>query len=56
MKKLSLKDRMHFSKEYLTRAIDGGHIEMTIPDKPNSRFQRYRLTDKGRRVIEGDEG
>jgi len=56
MKKLSLKDRMHFSKEYLTRAIDGGYIEMTIPDKPNSRFQRYRLTDKGRRVIEGDEG
>ena len=55
MKKLSLKDRMHFSKEYLTRAIDGGYIEMTIPDKPNSRFQRYRLTDKGRRVIEGDE-
>jgi hypothetical protein len=22
--------------------------EMTIPDKPNSRLQRYRLTDKGR--------
>lgn len=47
MKKLGLKDRMHFSKEYLTRAIDGGYIEMTIPDKPSSRFQRYRLTEKG---------
>jgi len=21
---------------------------MTIPDKPNSRLQKYRLTDKGR--------
>ena len=47
MKKLGLKDRMHFSKEYLTRAIGGGYIEMTIPDKPNSRFQRYRRTEKG---------
>ncbi|RZB37934.1 MAG: ATP-dependent DNA helicase RecG [Desulfobacteraceae bacterium Eth-SRB2] len=47
MKKLGLKDRMHFSKKYLTRAIDGGYIEMTIPDKPNSRFQRYRRTEKG---------
>jgi hypothetical protein len=53
MKRLGLKDRMHFSKEYLTRAIDGGYVEMTIPEKPNSRMQRYRLTNKERSVIRG---
>jgi PAS domain S-box-containing protein len=26
-------------------------LELTIPDKPNSRNQRYRITDKGRQVL-----
>lgn len=31
--------------------MSGGLIEMTVPDKPNSRFQKYRLTQSGRFAI-----
>ena len=48
MAKLELKDRMHFSQAYLQPALEEGVIEMTIPDKPKSRLQKYRLTEKGR--------
>ena len=43
-----LKGRANFEERYLKPAIEGGFVELTIPDKPNSRLQKYRLTDKGR--------
>lgn len=48
---LGLKDDEYFRKAYLLPALDAGLIEMTIPDKPRSSKQKYRLTDKGRQVI-----
>lgn len=45
---LDLKDRKSFARLYLKPAQDQGLIEMTIPDKPRSRNQKYRLTQKGR--------
>ncbi len=51
-KKLQLKDREHFRKNYLLEALNGDLIEMTVPDKPNSRLQKYRLTAKGQALRE----
>lgn len=44
--KLGLKDRESFRRLYLRPALDLGLIEMTIPDKPRSRMQRYRLANR----------
>lgn len=42
MERLGLSHRPTFRKNYLHPALDMGLIEMTIPDKPNSRNQKYR--------------
>jgi hypothetical protein len=44
---LRLKNAEHFRKAYLLPAIDDGLVEMTLPGKPKSRLQRYRLTENG---------
>ena len=53
---VGLKARKNFRQLYLAPAIDAGLIEMTIPDKPRSSKQKYRLTGKGRKVLKGIEG
>jgi DNA-binding PadR family transcriptional regulator len=52
MKRLKLVHRPTFRANYLTPALNAKFIERTIPDKPNSRLQKYRLTDKGRARLE----
>jgi len=47
MQKMKLFNRDYFRLEYLQPSLIEGIVEMTIPDKPKSRFQKYRLTDKG---------
>ena len=51
MDALDLKDRMHFVNGYVQPALVSRIIEMTIPDKPRSGKQRYRLTAAGRLLV-----
>ncbi len=44
MKGLHLKDAKSFRKRYLQPALSAGFIEMTLPDKPTSPAQKYRLS------------
>ena len=48
---LGLKNDEHFRRAYLLPALHAGLIERTIPDKPRSRNQRYRLTLMGREFL-----
>lgn len=46
MKKLGLSHRPTFRQNYLKPTLEAGLVEQTLPDKPNSSQQRYRLKQK----------
>lgn len=52
MDKLGLSDEKHFRQHYQQQAVKAGIIELTIPEKPTSRLQKYRLTRLGRAIAE----
>ena len=52
---LALRGRENFEARYLKPALAAALIERTIPDKPNSRLQKYRLTAKGRALLSNYE-
>ena len=53
---LELKDRPHFLTSYLKPALKAGLVEMTLPDKPTSPYQRYRRTATGEALVEQIKG
>jgi len=48
--KLQLKDKDTVLRNYIKEAINLELIERTIPDKPTSMNQKYRLTQRGHRI------
>ena len=49
MDALALSDRKSFRQRYLLPALELGFVEMTLPESPTARNQKYRLTANGRR-------
>ena len=45
---VDITHREHFRKSYLEPLVEAGWLERTIPDKPTSPNQKYRLPPKGR--------
>ena len=52
MSAVGRKDRTKFRAQFLNPLLDMGLIHMTIPDKPNSRLQKYRITSAGIAVMQ----
>ena len=44
---VGLKDRRHFQRTYVEPLVARGWLDLTIPGKPKSRFQRYHATAAG---------
>lgn len=47
-----LQNRKPFAERWLAKALKAGFVELTIPDKPTSRLQRYKMTADGRRAFD----
>lgn len=48
---LDYGETYELKRKILLPLISSGYIEMTLPDKPTSAKQKYRLTDKGRKLF-----
>ena len=48
MQKMRLRHNQIFRENYLHPTLIKGWFEMTLPDKPKSMNQKYRLTEKGK--------
>ena len=47
--------RIKFGDQLVTPLLEKDLTEMTIPDKPNSTLQKYRLTQEGQKMREAGE-
>jgi len=48
LEKLGLRDRKNLRENYLNPAFEAEFIEYTLPKTPKSKYQKYRLTEKGK--------
>lgn len=53
LESLGYEKRTGNFRKSVSRLLDMGYIEMTIPDKPQSKKQKYRVTEKGAKILTG---
>jgi hypothetical protein len=51
MEALGRHNRTKFRDGFMKPLIEAGLLELIIPDKPQSRLQKYRLTEEGMKVL-----
>jgi len=51
--KIGVPDVKNVQRRYGKVLLDDGIVEYTIPNKPNSKLQKYRLTKRGLQLLEG---
>ena len=51
-RKLGKEKPTRYLNDLMVNLLESAFVEYTIPDKPNSRLQQYRLTEKGK-AMEG---
>jgi ATP-dependent DNA helicase RecG len=51
MEGVGRSDRTKFREQVLRPMLEAGWVEMTIPDKPTSSKQKYRISEAGRSVL-----
>lgn len=53
---IGLRDAEHFRKTYISPALEIRVIEMTIPEKPTSSKQKYRISAVGKQILSNPNG
>ena len=53
---LGITNQTRAFQRHVEPLIEAGLVERTVPDKPTSRLQRYRITDAGRTYLDSLTG
>ena len=54
MEQMQLNDRKNFLNSYLNPALEAGLVEPLYPNQPNHPKQKYRLTGRGKSLLQDD--
>ncbi len=53
LNKMGYSNKQSFRERYLLPLLSENLVERTLPDKPNSKYQRYKTSNKGRLFLGG---